>query len=171
MLLLVVTVAGLVGASCALFVWPSTDPPRSADALVVLGPGRRGERLEEARSLLGRGIAPVVVVFRSRRPGHWPLEDRLCARRGSICLRARPFTTRGEARIVGRLAAEHGWKRLLLVTSTYHVTRARLLYERCVDGKIDVVAANAAAGFRERSRLIAHEWGGLLDATLFSRSC
>jgi uncharacterized SAM-binding protein YcdF (DUF218 family) len=170
-LVLLSAVAALVGVSCALFVWPSTDAPRAADALVVLGPGRHGERLEKARSLLGRGIAPVVVVSRSRRPGRWPLEDRLCARKGSICFRSRPFTTRGEARIVGRLAAERRWHTLVLVTSTYHVTRARLLYGRCFDGQIRVVAADPRAGPRALVELVAHEWGGLLDAVLVERSC
>lgn len=158
-------------ASALLFLWPPTDAPRRADALVVLGPGRDGERLTKGLELLERGVAPVVVVSHSRRPGHWPLERTLCARPRSHCFRAEPFTTRGEAREVARLAGAHDWRSVVVVTSSYHVVRARLLYGRCLRGRVSVVGARPAAGLSGLVRSIVHEWGGLAYALTFARDC
>jgi uncharacterized SAM-binding protein YcdF (DUF218 family) len=55
--------------------------------------------------------------------------------------------TRDEAREVGRLCREHGWRRLLLVTSPLHSRRASASFEReglevisspCVETRYDV---------------------------------
>ena len=34
-----------------------------------------------------------------------------------------------------------GWGSVVVVTSTYHVTRARLLFDRCVDARVRVTGA------------------------------
>lgn len=154
-----------------LFVTPHTDRARRTDAIVVLGPGQHGERFEAALRLLRRRIAPVAVVSTSQRPGRWPLQQRLCARPRAICFRPDPFTTRGEAREVARIAAAHGWRRLVLVTSRYHVTRTRLLHGRCFRGRIDVVAADDRRSLREFAATTIHEWGGFMYASVFARSC
>jgi len=158
-------------ASALLFLWPPTDSPRRADALVILGPGREGERLTKGLELLERGVAPVVVVSHSRRPAHWPLERSLCARARSRCFLADPFTTRGEAREVARLAAANHWRHVVVVTSSYHVVRARLLYRRCLDGGVSVVGADPRTPLSRLVRSIVHEWGGLAYALTFARDC
>ena len=48
---------------------------------------------------------------------------------------------RGEARAVARMAAARGWRSVLVVTSTYHVTRARLLFDRCVAAHVWVTGS------------------------------
>lgn len=164
-------VVAVVALTPPLFLRPALDRPSRADAVVVLGPGRHGERFAEAMRLMRRRVAPILVVSESSRPARWPLERALCARRDAICFRARPFNTRGEAREVARLARRRRWRRLVVVTSTYHVTRARLLYERCFDGRIDVVGARPGGGGREEIGLVAHEWGGLLAALTVFRGC
>jgi uncharacterized SAM-binding protein YcdF (DUF218 family) len=161
----------VLGATSTLFLWPESDAPRAADALVVLGPGRDGERFRRALSLERQDYAPVVVVSESRDPARWPIERQLCATPHALCFRAQPFTTRGETRIVANLAREHGWRSLLVVTSTYHVTRARLLYDRCFRGRVTVVAAKPSGGLAELVATTLHEWGGLLDAVLLARTC
>jgi uncharacterized SAM-binding protein YcdF (DUF218 family) len=139
----------------------------------MLGPGLNGERTREALALVRRGLAPVLVVSRTRDLG-WEAGRELCMdahRPEIVCIRAAPYTTRGEARTVGRLASRRGWRSLLLVTSTYHVTRVRLLYRRCFDGRVDVVGADPKTGAAEWAGAIAHEWGGLADAVMIARSC
>lgn len=52
-----------------------------------------------------------------------------------------PPSTRGEARAVARLARERGWRRILVVTSTYHVPRTRLIFRRGLVCELSFVSA------------------------------
>ncbi len=71
--------------------------------------------------------------------------------------------------MVAALAEKRGWRSLALVTSTYHVTRARLLLDRCFEGRVDVVDAKPSDRLPVRS--IVHEWGGLAYALSVARGC
>jgi uncharacterized SAM-binding protein YcdF (DUF218 family) len=156
-----------------LFVRPDTDRPRRADALVILGPGLHGERLREGLRLMRQGFGRVLVVSKARDP-NWTAADRLCSgdsRFQVVCFRAKLFKTRGEAQAVAALASRYRWHSFLLVTSTYHVTRARLLYRRCLAGRVDVVGANPHATLTEWASRLIHEWGGLVDAWAIARGC
>jgi uncharacterized SAM-binding protein YcdF (DUF218 family) len=129
--------AAVVGLVLRFEVFPSTDEPDRVDAVVVLAGG--GERLPAALELLGRGVAPVLVLDPDR-----PSWQALCGRTRPyrvLCYQPVPYSTRGEARAVTRFARERGWDSIAIVTSTYHVTRARMLFERCFDGRVAVVSA------------------------------
>ena len=52
-----------------------------------------------------------------------------------------PSTTRGEARAVARLASERDWRRILVVTSSYHIPRARLIFLRALTCDLAFVSA------------------------------
>jgi uncharacterized SAM-binding protein YcdF (DUF218 family) len=80
----------------------------------------------------------VLVVSRSNDPS--PSEVRACARR-ALCFRADPYSTRGEARAIARLAAQHHWRLVDVVTSQYHVFRARILIRRCFHGGLRMIGA------------------------------
>ena len=172
-LVLAAFTAGACGALAvgSLFVWPATDRPRAADAVVVLS-GDHGERLPEGLRLIETGVARTLVL--DGQPDHQQAID-MC--KGGqpfevICLRPHPDTTRGEARAAARLAARRGWRRLVVVTSTTHVTRARMLFRRCFDGRLDVVGASApfegrAAGLRN----ITHEVLPAAHASTLGRGC
>ncbi len=56
-------------------------------------------------------------------------------------MRAHPYSTVGEAETIARLARARGWNRIDVVTSEYHVVRARILVERCYHGQLRVVGA------------------------------
>jgi uncharacterized SAM-binding protein YcdF (DUF218 family) len=88
-----------------------------------------------------------------------------------MCFRAQPFTTRGEARYVARLARRRNWRSLIVVTSKYHVTRTKLLYSRCYDGELMVVGATPSHEPIGVATRTIHEWGGLLSALTFERDC
>jgi len=158
-------------ASVYLFEWPSDDRARRADAIVVLGPGPHGERLRKAKELLRRHLAPELVASVPDTQKGWVELRALCSEGRATCFRAHPFTTRGEARHVARLARRNNWKSLIVVTSRYHVVRARLLYDRCFDGKLMVVGARASHRPVELAKRTIHEWGGLLDAVTLERGC
>ena len=143
---LVLVVVGLVVAAWIAVVvrfvlLPVQDSPRRADAVVVLAGDHL--RLGKALELMTRHVAPTLVISDGLAPG-WRQANRLCrggARFRVVCFRPDPYSTRGEARAVARMAAAHGWRSVLVVTSTYHVTRARLLFERCVGAQVFVTGS------------------------------
>jgi len=135
MLMALVLLAGLVALAGWLSTWPSDDPPARVDAVLVLA-GGHGERERIGERLARQGIAPVLVFSDGGRPG--PSSDRLCRQRIAsvriLCIRPLTSTTRGEATAFAELAAREGWRSVAVVTTTYHVRRARLLLDRCYPG-------------------------------------
>src|SRR5262249_13537622 len=123
----VLSVAGFL-ATMLLFVWPDTDAVDHADAVVVLA-GGDGERLHRGLELVRGGIAPTLVLSFGP-PGLCDGDEGFDV----VCFAPSPENTRGEAEAIGRLARARGWSQLLVVTSTPHVTRARLLVGRCYAG-------------------------------------
>jgi uncharacterized SAM-binding protein YcdF (DUF218 family) len=156
-----VVVIALAVASYLLFVRPHGDAPGRADAVVVLA-GGRGERLARARALMDRDVAPTLAI-----------SNGTCGaphRYHMICFQPEPQTTRGEAEAIRRLARANGWNRIVVVTSTYHVTRARILVQRCYAGHTVFVDATPPDGVAGWTRRIVHEWMGLVEA-LAARGC
>jgi len=146
LLVIAALVAAWLVACLVLFAWPpaESDPPARADVVVVLSGSKR--RLPPALALVRRGVAPVLAISSVTRTRRWPAGRRLCAagHYGSVrvlCFDAVPYSTRGEARTVARLARRRGWGSIVVVTSTFHVTRARMLFRRCYDGRLAVVGA------------------------------
>jgi uncharacterized SAM-binding protein YcdF (DUF218 family) len=147
LLLIVASLVGLWLVACAfLFVWPRADtPPAHADAVVVLS-GGLDRRLDPAVALVRSGVAPVLAISSPTR-GKWPQARDLCngttkvARVRVLCFQPSPYSTQGEARTVARLARARGWTRVVVVTSTFHVTRARMLFKRCYHDKLWVVGS------------------------------
>jgi uncharacterized SAM-binding protein YcdF (DUF218 family) len=142
------------------------------DAVLVCA-GGRGERLRRALALMDAGTAPLLVVPHGRNPD-WPEARALLGRTGRhalVCPTPVPSTTRGEAHVFRDLAVEHGWRRVVLVTSTYHARRAALLVRRCLppDVALTVDAARPRIGPLKWVRVLAHEAGGLVVAALRRR--
>jgi uncharacterized SAM-binding protein YcdF (DUF218 family) len=162
-LVLLALVGAFAAASAYLFVRPAEDAvPRRADAVVVLSGGQH--RLTEGVRLWRRGVASTLAISDGRNPA-WPQANRLCGRSHVRCFRPSPYSTRGEA----RWAAAQGWSSVVVVTSTYHVRRARELFERCIDGRVAVRAAkppldNFIVGVAWEWPKSAWYWG-------FSRGC
>jgi uncharacterized SAM-binding protein YcdF (DUF218 family) len=165
--------AALVALSFPLFVFPPTDDPGRADAVVVFA-GGDGERQDEGVRLTREGLAPVLVISDGGLPGS--RNARVCRQRPAglrlICLTPRPATTRGEARAFADLAEREGWGSLALVTSTYHMRRASLLLDRCYRGRLHRVAVQLRnASSYQTGQQIATEWVGLVAALTVQRSC
>jgi uncharacterized SAM-binding protein YcdF (DUF218 family) len=117
-------VAAFVVVTLRWFVWPDTEPVAEADAVVVLSGSP--ERLPNGQALLADGIAPTLAASRGprRRPG---LD---CDASAIVCFRADPFSTVGEARRIAELADAREWDELAVVTSTFHLVRARTLQKK-----------------------------------------
>jgi uncharacterized SAM-binding protein YcdF (DUF218 family) len=162
-------------AVALLFVWPRANdsPPAHADVVVVLS-GGRDSRLDPALTLMRRGIAPVLAISSAGRDPKWMKARLLCngkyrVRFRVVCFAANPYSTRGEAETVTRLAHARGWHRIIVVTSTYHVTRALMLFRRCFHGQLWTV------GTRSPWYRLPEEWATetakLLVQTFYERAC
>ena len=155
-----------------LFVWPPADTPKGADAVVIFV-GGRGERLAAAERLMAAGLAPNLVVPNGTAP-EWPAGNRACSEDLPYdvhCPRPEPDTTRGEARTIAALAEENGWSRVIVVTSSYQLSRARLLLGRCFDGEVLGVRAQPELSALAWARRIGHEWLGWIHAITIRRDC
>ena len=161
-------------AVAALFVWPPANdtPPAHADAVVVLSGGRNW-RLDPALKLVERGVAPVLAISSPFKDPNWTKAHKLCRAKTLsfrvICFQAVPFSTRGEAETVTRLARHMGWSRIVVVTSTYHLTRARMLFRRCFHGSIWTVGT--AAPWLTLVEAWASETAKLAVQTVVERNC
>ena len=168
LLIALVLVAALAVASVPLFILYDDDEVTRADAVMVLAGEKR--RLPVGLELVERGVAPLLVISDGLDP-RWTQANRLC-RFGDpakiVCVRPDPYSTRGEARLAARLARERGWDSLVVVTSRFHLFRARVRFERCFDGKLAFVGA-PNPGLR-LPLAIALEWTKLAVATV-QRGC
>ncbi len=158
-------------AAAVLFVWPPRQGTDGADALVVLA-GGRGPRLARGLALVRRGVAPVLVVSDGWSPT-WPEANRLCAGRPVgvhvVCMHPQPYDTRGEAEAFARLARARGWRSVVVASSRYHVTRARMLFERCFDGRVYTDGADQSLATRVWASTL--ETAKLAYALLVRRGC
>jgi len=173
---LIIVVAWIVGNMLAFgftarfFLWPQSDHPGRVDAVVVPS-GDFGGRLAEARRLVA--TRPNAVLVYAGTPDG-PGAKELCSGVSPfsvVCLPPQPDSTRAEARAVGQLARQQRWHSIALVTSTYHATRAALLFRRCFQGQVHMVAIVDRIPSSLRLRQVVHEWEGTLYALVAARGC
>ncbi|MCM8811736.1 MAG: YdcF family protein [Candidatus Omnitrophica bacterium] len=122
-----------------------SEPPRPADAIVVLGggvgeSGKAGqgyeERVQQAVALYRRGLAGKILfssgyihIF------HEPevmkaLAVSLGVPASDILLETEAANTRENALQVAEIASANGWQSILLVSSPYHMRRAELTFAK-----------------------------------------
>lgn len=153
--------------SALLFVFPATGMPARVDAIVVLG--GNGDRLDGGVQLAHEDKASYLVLSRGL---PW-IPPGLCSGHVGpakvICLRPNPDTTQGEAEGVSRIAKQHGWTSLVLVTTQDQVWRAHLRFQRCFEGKIYAVAVPVQ--WYDWPDAIIHQWAGTAKAEINQRGC
>ena len=161
-----------VAGTLVLFVFPNMDPPGTADAVVVLS-GGRNSRLDPALKLMQQGVAPLLVISGAGLDPLWLKAQRLCrdGARGFrvLCFDPSPYSTRGEAETVTRLAQTHGWQKVDVVTSRYHVFRARMIFERCYHRQLAMIGTSASPWNTFTSWF--SEWSKLLYQLTIQTSC
>ena len=158
-LVLVVLVAAFVAASLWLFVLIPSDHPRHADVIVALAPSH--SRIVEAEKLRHENVAPVLLVSLPPSSSSCPAH--------ATCFHAHPYSTRGEAEAVARIARARGWTHVVIVSNRYHLRRARLLFRRCLHRSPAIVAARTTvASYIEN---IPWEWVKLAYQLTFDRGC
>jgi uncharacterized SAM-binding protein YcdF (DUF218 family) len=121
-----------------------SDPPARADAIVVLADGyvndqtiasQGQERLLCAFRLLRGGYAPQLLVTRPiGAAGQWT--DLVRREMSDLGLNypvqetAPVINTHDESLEVARIAREHGWHRVILITQAWHMRRAAALFQK-----------------------------------------
>jgi hypothetical protein len=138
----------------------------------VLGPPTTGTRLATALALVGSHRAGTLLISVPAE-----LHDRLAGQCASaiegvevICFEPHPGTTRGEARYLAAIAAARHWHTVLVVTSGYHVSRARMVLNRCFDGKLLMIAAPQQLSKLRWAQHLLYETGAFIKAGL-QRGC
>ncbi|WP_179467724.1 YdcF family protein [Mycolicibacterium vinylchloridicum] len=133
---------GVLGlAGYVLFNRPQVDPLTKADAIIVLG-GENDGRLQYGLSLAEQGYADTVILSDSYFDSEVDSADyaRACASGTAtvtvLCFRASPYTTRGEAMYLARLAKQHNWTHVIVVSWNYHMFRARYIFHQCFSGTV-----------------------------------
>lgn len=122
-----------------------------------------------------RGIAPLLVISSPGRDPKWRKAHELCSLHSRptlfrvLCFEADPYSTQGEARAIGRLALKRHWRRVVVVTSTFHVTRARMLVKRCYPGALSMVGTSST--WWRLPEEWASETGKLLVQLTVRRGC
>lgn len=119
--------------------WIVDDPPQAADIIVMLGDDNyNGDRAAHAAELYKAGLAPRVVASgRYIRPyatvsdleAH-DLADHGVPQSAIVRFAHQANDTHDECEGIGHLMAQNGWKRILLVTSSYHTRRSRYICSR-----------------------------------------
>ena len=114
---------------------PPRTPTPSSCSRAASGGCRRRSRSSGGESRRCSRSRPCSGRSTGRR------RERLCAAHryaGArvVCFTAVPFSTRGEAETVARLARARGWHSVVVVTSTFHITRAHMLFRRCFHGRL-----------------------------------
>jgi len=119
--------------------WIADQSPVPADAIVMLGDDNySADRAARAAQLYREGWAPRVVASgRYLRPyasiaelEEHDLTDRGVPKSAVVRFAHHATNTKDEAAALSQLISSRGWKRILLVTSSYHTRRSLYLAER-----------------------------------------
>ena len=135
--------------------WIVNEPAAKADAIVVLSDDNfYADRATHAAELFRQGAAPVVVASGRRlRPSAGIVElmmhdlvERGVPKDSVISLPHDAENTREEAATIARFAADHHWKKLIIVTSNFHTRRARYIFQKVVPAGMETSVASARDG-------------------------
>ena len=178
-------IAALLILAAPLFAWSAArllivkaEMP-SADAIVVLsGSSTYVERAARAAELYRDGRAPLVVLTNDgvisgwdnredRNPYYYELSTRQMEQQGVPADRisvapGQALGTYDESVLLRDFAMARGWKRLLIVTSSYHSRRALWSMRRACDGSgIEVGIDSAPTGWQTPSPWLwwSKRWG------------
>lgn len=168
-----IVIGAFVVATFPLFIYPKVDPVRPSDAVVVIAGGPL--RMQRALELVDQGTAPLLLISDPR--GRWPygsFSRHVCKPKKRkyqvICFDPKPESTQGEARVVAKIAAQRHLRSIIVVTSTFHVTRARLEINRCYHGRLAVIGT-PWPNLAKRLLYTALEWPKLIYAETLNRGC
>ncbi|MGH2453326.1 MAG: YdcF family protein [bacterium] len=117
------------------------DPLEHADVIVVLSGGQADERVRQAAVLFKGGLAPLILLSGGESLMGISVPDllRRQARAHGVPASALLYevsstSTADQARFLRPLLEDRGVRRAIVVTSSYHTRRTRLLFRRTFAG-------------------------------------
>lgn len=162
--------------------WIVSDPPANCDAVVILSDDNfTADRASRAAELYHAGWAPRVIGS-----GRWlrsyasvaqlmqrDLEIRGVPAKAAIAFAHDAPDTLVELKGIRDFLAQHGWKRVMIVTSNYHTRRTRYLGRHIFPSDFHVLIESAPDHeydpeswwrTREGMKLFFHEFVGMFVA-------
>lgn len=132
-----------------------SQPPRKADAVLVLAGDYRGARVTRAAELIREGYAPIALVsgpMEMYGVNEASLAIQYAARQGIPATYFEPvfikaLSTFEEARAFTPELRRRNVRTLLLVTSNYHTHRAASIFRKALGGGVTVIAVPAEDSF------------------------
>ncbi len=161
-----VAVSAWAFVAVSAFHYPRVDPLQKTDAYYVLHSGGGVDALNHIQDWFPWDRPLLVSV-----PDDPVLRSRyrvICTHPdfNATCVTPDPVNTRGEARNLGRVARERGWQSVTVISQRSHMTRARLLMERCYDGEIRMLPRDVERGVIGSARVLVYESAAMVKAWL-----
>lgn len=163
-----------------------TDPLQHADAIYVLGGGIREDgtpddsfqqRVLHAYELLGQGYAPTLIVASLSTPQMKTAVSPYApfVRRQMRDLRLKQpvleigsaANTFDEAAGVAKLARQHHWKRIILISSPTHMRRVAAVFNKAIGHSVTIICSPC---IETRFDLASTGRGGVLDRSAAFRT-
>jgi hypothetical protein len=154
--------APLLGDPVWRTAWTEVSAPAARAALPdgpVMVLGGSSTRLPLALELPGVPGPERPLVLSAGAVDDWRARGGTCADAHVVCVTPDPSSTYGEALALDALAAEQGWDAVTVITSDFHVARARWQFGACASVPVAVVAPGAGPSgldspWQERIKLV-----------------
>lgn len=161
------TVVGLVVwavVAVKAFRYPQVDPLTETDAYYVLHSGGGVNALNRYWEWLPDG-KPLLVSVPDDELDRYA---NVCGREtlNATCMAPDPESTQGEARNLGMIARERGWRSVTVISQRSHMTRARILMERCYDGEIRMYPRDVDRGLIGSAQVLVYESAAMVKGWL-----
>jgi len=173
---LVVLAVCLAAATTALwpvYVTPKIDALRPADAIFVLG-GDGYKRYALGFELGKQHYASTVIWSVEKGGPSAPWMKTACDSDVGftlMCISADEGTTKGEGQMLHRLATEHGWRTVIVVTYRPHISRARYILEKCYSGNLVMIDSPADITPLDWTYQFFYQSAGYVRAFLSDSGC
>lgn len=132
--------------------WIKSDVPANVDAIVILSDDNfNADRATRAADLYHDGWAPRIVASGRRLRPYFSIADlmehdlelRGVPKQAVVAFPHDARNTLEELRGIREFAGQHGWKRIMIVTSNYHTRRTRYLCEHVFPADVHVLVVAA----------------------------
>lgn len=169
-LVVVGLIVSVIVVGIPIYVTPRTDDPGSTDLVFVLGTPTRA-KVKIAENLVENGQASRILISVPQW-GRWAAHNlTVCDAERDYevdCLTPDPATTQGEAQLLRDFAERTGARSATVVTSVAHITRARLVFERCFRGDLNFVDDEVPRDLAYWAREYPYQTGALVKALINS---